>query len=557
MKKLLLLITTTLISSFSFSQDRYTFLLTDKNNSPYTISNPSAYLSTRALARRTQAGIAIDYFDLPVTPQYVNTIAGLGATVLSTSKWNNSVTVDLAGNTALLAQIQALPFVQSTTHVGKVVNTTHHINKFASEKIDLHVQPISPNRTASNFYDYGNALNQVQMLHGDALHNMGHRGNGMIIAILDAGAFNANNMNAFDSLRANNRILYTYDYVANDSNIYDDDAHGSYTLSLIGGYLPGTMVGTAPEASFILLESEDAPHENLIEEFNWATAAENADSAGADVISSSLGYSEFDDATMNHTYQDMDGQTTPISKAATMAARKGMVVVSSAGNSGNSPWHYITAPADADSIITAGAVDDLGMYAGFSSTGPTSDGRVKPTVAAQGQGTYVADVFNGGAFPGNGTSFSCPLLAGMAACLWQCNPTATNIQLIEAIKQSASQYSTPDSLLGYGIPNFETACSILASINNPNVGKGEFLDNVFPNPFDNNGFSFNFYSDTNQDFSYQVYDITGKIIFESNGKLYPHKMTSVHVPVIVSRGIYFLRVVTEHSIYKSKLMMQE
>ncbi len=555
MKKLLLLSISSFLFANTFAQDRHVILFSDKNNSPFSISNPSQYLSSRAITRRTQAGIVIDAFDLPVNPQYVTGVAATGAAILNTSKWNNSVTVDVSSNPNALAQILALPYVQSSVHVGRMAQPTGK-NKFQTEKITT-TQNQQPALRTNGFYNYGMAANQIQMLNGDMLHDMGHRGSGMIIAMLDAGCYNADQMNVFDSLYANNRILYTYDYYANNSNVYDDDAHGSYTLSLIGANQPGVIVGTAPEASFILLMSEYAPSENLIEEYTWATAAEFADSAGADIISSSLGYSVFDDATMNHTYQDMNGNTTPVSKAAVMAARKGMVVVNSAGNSGGGFWQYITAPADADSIITAGAVDDLGNYAGFSSTGPTSDGRVKPTVAAQGAGAYVADVNNGGAFPGNGTSFSCPILAGLSACLWQCNPSATNMQLIDAIKQSASQYATPDSLIGYGLPNFETACSILASLLNPAPGSGEFIAEVYNNPFDNqHPLSFDFYSDTNQDYTCQVFDIAGKLIYDSKSTFFPGKVNHVQVPLFVARGIYFLRIVTDNKIHKQKIVRQ-
>lgn len=556
MKKYLLALS--LITAFSnlvFAQDKYVVKLTDKNGTPFTIGNPSAYLSTRAIQRRTNQGIAITTTDLPVNPNYVSQISGAGANIIGHSKWLNTVTIQ-TNNPTVLTTIQAFPFVQSINNVARTNGGGSVNDKFELERNFAERKPNQLVQQRTSSFNYGDALNQIQMLNGVALHDAGSTGNGMVIAIIDAGFFNADNMNVFDSLRASNKIIATWDFVSDDANVYDDNTHGSHCFSIMGANLPGVMVGTAPHASYYLLRSEDAPTENIIEEYNWAEAAEYADSVGADVISSSLGYSEFDDPSMNHTYADMDGNTAPSSIAADIAASTGMVVVNAAGNQGNGAWHYITAPSDADSIICVGAVDDVGNYASFSSTGPSSDWQVKPTVAAQGAGCYVADIGNGGTFPGNGTSFACPVIAGMAACLWQCNPQATNMQIINAIKQSASQFSTPDSLKGYGIPDFLSACSILLNVNAGFIGKGDRVD-VFPNPVYNNEINFNYYADvTGKEINISLIDVSGKIIFKEDKFVSPRRNNFVTINKSLAKGIYFLQVNTPDNVFTEKIIRQ-
>lgn len=555
MKKHLLTLSLITFCNLLFAQDKYVIKLTDKNGSPFSISNPSAFLSAKAIQRRSNQGIAVTSNDLPVNPNYISQIAGTGANIIGHSKWLNTVTVQ-TNNPGVLTTIQGFSFVQSVNNVARTNGVTSTNNKFELERnfVERKPNPVVQQRTSS--FNYGDALNQIQMINGVALHDAGSQGDGMVIAIIDAGFLNADNMNVFDSLRASNKIIATWDFVAEEANVYDDDSHGSYCFSIMGANLPGVMVGTAPHASYYLLRSEDAPTENIIEEYNWAEAAEYADSVGADVISSSLGYSEFDNPAMNHTYADMDGNSTPCSIAADIAASKGILVVNAAGNQGNGAWHYITAPSDADSIICVGAVNDVGNYAGFSSTGPSSDGQVKPTVAAQGAGCYVADIGNNGTFPGNGTSFACPVIAGMSACLWQCNPQATNMQIINAIKQSASQFSTPDSLTGYGIPDFLNACSILLNVNAGFIGKGDRVD-VFPNPFYDNEINFNYYADvTGKEINISLFDASGKIIFKEDKFVSPRRNNVVTINKYLAKGIYFLQVNTPNDIFSKKIIRQ-
>ncbi len=317
--------------------------------------------------------------------------------------------------------------------------------------------------TSGESYDYGQAFNQINMLNGIPLHDLGYDGAGMTIAVLDAGFLNANVLSAFDSLWLNNQIIGYKDFVSPLApDIFGSHTHGTSVLSTMGANLPAEMVGTAPKADYWLLRSEDDATEYLIEELNWASAAEYADSVGVDVINSSLVYNTFDDPAQDHTYAYMDGNTTPITIAADLAASKGILVVNSAGNSGSSSWHYIGAPADGDSVFSIGAVNSSGVYASFSSTGPTYDGRIKPNVVAQGQGSTIISAYSGNVISGNGTSFSSPITAGMVASLWQAHPDKKNTEIMEAIQQSATQALNPDSLLGFGIPDYFAAHTLLS-----------------------------------------------------------------------------------------------
>ncbi|HPE56260.1 MAG TPA: S8 family serine peptidase [Bacteroidales bacterium] len=449
-----------------FSQvapDTYWIRFTDKNGSPYSINNPEAFLSPRAIDRRTAQGIAIQQNDIPVNQTYIDAVAGAGATVLNVSKWMNSVTV-YTTNPSVITTIEGFSFVLSASKVSDGTKKTTSIKPFFDhEKIDKEgINKIQTPGKSGQSFSYGSAYNQINMLNGIALHDMGFDGTGMVIAVLDAGFTNANILSAFDSLWINGQILGTKDFVSPLSpNIFGSHSHGTNVLSTMGANLPGQMVGTAPHADYWLLRSENGSTEYLVEELNWVSAAEFADSVGADVINSSLGYTTFDDPSQDHSYSDMDGNTTPITIGADLAASKGILVVNSAGNSGNSSWLYIGAPADGDSVFTIGAVNSSGNYASFSSRGPTFDGRIKPDVVAQGQSTVLINAFTGSVTTGSGTSFSSPVTAGMVACLWSAFPDRKNTEVMEAIRQSASQYSSPDGYLGYGIPDYLEAFNIL------------------------------------------------------------------------------------------------
>jgi hypothetical protein len=304
----------------------------------------------------------------------------------------------------------------------------------------------------------------------------------MMIAVLDAGFYHVDQIPAFDSLWLNNRILGTRDFSIPGNNVFGETmhTHGTSVLSTMGANLPGEMVGTAPDASFWLVRTEVGETESLVEEYNWAGGAEFADSLGVDVINSSLGYTTFDNPIYNHTYHDMDGNTTPVTRAADLATSRGILVVNSAGNEGGSSWQYIGAPADGDSVFSIGAVDAFGNYALFSSTGPTYDGRTKPDVTAQGQGTTVIAGW-GGVVQGSGTSFSSPVTAGALACLIQSQPSFSAEQIRNAVRNTASRAANPDSLYGWGIPNLMNARTFLSTTDSGPVPHEQFT--LFPVPF--------------------------------------------------------------------------
>ena len=466
MKPFITAIACILFSINTNAQSRYIIKLKDKGTNPFSISNPSQYLSQRALQRRTRYNIAIDSLDLPVTPRYIDSIRLAGAvTILNSSKWLNQVTIRTTDATAL-SKINNFPFVISAVAVAARTNEQEiPVNKKLDEAGTETF--VSTNSTSTNelvtadVYNYGASNGQVQLHQGKFLHNHNFRGEGMQLAMLDAGFFRYLTLPTFDSIRANNQIINTWDFVANNASVDEDNNHGMYCLSTIAANIPGTFVGTAPKANFCLFRTEDVASETRIEEHNLAAGYERADSIGVDVCSISLGYFTFDFASQNYTYANMDGNTTMSAIASDIAAKKGMLLVVAAGNEGANAWHYIITPADADSVMTVGAVDTLGNVAGFSSFGPSSNGRIKPNVAATGLRAVVANQNTGLPTFSNGTSFAAPNMAGLTTCLWQAFPEYNNMSILDAMQRAASKFTNPDDRVGYGIPNMKKAFSFL------------------------------------------------------------------------------------------------
>jgi len=441
---------------------RYILKLKDKDGSPYSLSDPTAYLSQRAIDRRERYGIAIDNTDLPVNPSYVSQIRNVpGVTLLNTSKWLNAVTIQTTDANAINT-INAFSFVQSTAGIAARKGRSNPVDwedaKFDDDFLPIDNSNRRTSRTASNYYDYGNSFNEIHLHNGEFLHNIGLRGQGMQIALLDNGFSNYTSsfFDVFDSVNANNQVLGTWDFVAREQNVSDDGTHGMSCFSTIAANIPGVFVGKAPQANFWLYQTEDNSSEYPIEEFNWACGAEKADSSGADIISSSLGYTTFDNASLNHSYGDMNGNTTMAAIAADLAAKKGLLVFVSIGNFGTSAWHFLSTPADGDSVIAVGAVSATGEVGGFSSYGPSSDGQIKPDVASVGV-SAILETSAGTIGSGNGTSFACPNMAGLATCLWQAFPELNNMKIRSALWQSASRANMPDDRIGYGIPDMKKA----------------------------------------------------------------------------------------------------
>ncbi|HJN64519.1 MAG TPA: S8 family serine peptidase [Flavobacteriales bacterium] len=526
-----------IISFSSFAQQdsityKYWVEFTDKYNSNFSVNNPELFLSQRAIERRVRQNIPIKIQDLPINNWYVDSIINLGFDVLNRSKWFNGIM--LSTNDSNLVDNINFSFVKSTFSFGRW--NRNKSNQRTNSKFE----------NDFNKSDYGDTYNQLQMLKGNILHNRNLKGEGKVIAVLDAGFSKANEMDAFKKLFDEDRILGSWDFVAQEESVFEDHSHGMMVLSTMGAENKGQIIGTSPNASFWLLRSEDGDTENLIEEYNWLCAAEFADSVGADIINSSLGYTTFDDVNQNHTYSDMDGRTAPVSIAANLASRKGMIVVNSAGNSGSSSWHYIGAPADADSILSVGAVDENRDFAWFSSYGPSIDGRIKPTVVAQGRNTIVATSDNG-ILAGNGTSFSSPVIAGMTACLWQAHPNRTNIEIINAIILSANLHDNPNDSLGYGLPNYDLADQLLTFPKEQNLNG---LISVSPNPITTksaliiNMEGFNGSLFYYKDLLIEVYDIRGKKVHNNDYIVTPLSYNQVHFSFLekISAGTYFLKI---------------
>lgn len=507
MKRVLIFVLASLLSTMILPAQNavpssYWVQLKDKKGTPFLISQPEAFLSQRSVDRRKRQHISINETDLPVSPVYLDSLKKRGLEIVHTSKWLNGTTVRTS-DTTLIKKIATLPFVAlvQLTKPANVLKSIHH--KFSDEESNTEYDPVK----------YGTAISQLTQLNGQYLHRQGFRGKGIQIAVLDAGFLNANTIAAFDSLRNSNRILGTRDFVDPKANIYKQNYHGMSVLSCMAGNVPGSLIGTAPDASYYLIRSEDAITEYLIEEDNWVAAAEFADSLGVDVINSSLGYYEFDDRNMNHTYADMNGKKTRVTQGANMAFQKGILVFSSAGNEANNSWKHIIAPSDGENVIGVAAVDKNGTRATFSSVGPASGGAIKPNVAAMGAGTTLANS-NGTIGSASGTSFSSPVLAGMGACLLHANPYASVKLLKLAIEQSSHQYNKPDSLLGFGIPDFEKADKYL-KVNSASYLNWKSSWAISPNPFTDFLFIRNLNNSINEICIVSIYNLQGICLWQS------------------------------------------
>ena len=450
----------------------------DKNDSPYSIDNPEAFLSQRALDRRARLGIAIDAYDIPVNPQYLQAVANCGVELLNPSKWLNGVTVYTTDPSTIDA-INALDFVVTVRNCPHNAKAQEAKERWMSQEMRI------PEGQPQVFRDYyGGAHDQAYQLRVNELHDMGFDGTGVVIAVLDGGFETADQYTFFNDMVEDGRLLGVRDFVYGSTSVYTQSHHGTSCLSTMAAYQPETFVGTAPMASYYLLHTEDGSMESIVEEYNWVSGAEYADSLGVDVCSTSLGYVDFDVMTnWDHFFEDFDGQTAPMTIGAEIAASRGMVCMNAAGNDGGGEC-TLGIPADAEHILTVGAVNADGERASFSSVGPTYDGRIKPDVMAMGEGTYVASGWPSW-FPfwnGDGTSFACPVLAGAVACLRQARPDASVQEICDAVRQSGNRADNPDSYYGYGIPDFVVALGALPThVDDTFVQKDEIIT-AFPNP---------------------------------------------------------------------------
>lgn len=502
MKKLCLFFFLFLTTS-AFSQEDAWVYFNAKGNEQTYYDAPLLMLSQRSLDRRITQNIPVDFKDVPLNQAYVNQIKGVaGLTVMAKSKWLNAL--HIRGTQSVINSLKGFSFVEKIDFANKKLNQTGKVVK-ESKFNEL----TSTKNTKINFA-YGSSANQIQMLNGQVLHQQNYTGTGKVIAIMDAGFPGVNTAQPFQRLRDNNQILGGYDFVSRNSNFYTGNSHGTLVLSTMGGYKDNALVGTAPDAAYYLFITEDAASENPVEESLWVEAAERADSLGVDIVNTSLGYFEFDNPSYNHTYSEMNGATAFISRGAEIAFSRGMIIVAAAGNEGGTSKPYIAVPADAVSVIAVGAVNATKVKASFSSIGPTSDGRIKPDVMAQGVASVLSNEF-GTITTANGTSFSSPIMAGMIASLWQAYPNKTNKQIRQLVIESGDRFTQPNNQYGFGIPDFSVA------LNNGTLSLNEFNGanfTLFPNPTaDFLTVSFPTSFDKGKVI---IYSFSGQKIFESN-----------------------------------------
>lgn len=506
--------------------NRYFVFFKDKSNSPYSISDPIKFLTQKSLDRRKKQNVIVIEDDLPVNANYVAQIKALGIKTYFTSKWWNGVLVQT--DNSMVASINALPFVLKTEFVAPGIKLLGG----RQSRISKGTQATTTSE-ATQF--------QLQQLVLDKMQEEGYHGEGIDVAQFDSGWQGVNVASPFQHLFTEGRVKGVFNFVNNTTNIYTDDNHGTEVLSVMGAYSPGVFTGGIYKANFYLFETEEKATEYRIEEYNWAFAAERADSLGVDVINSSLGYNTFDDSSMDYKVSDLNGKTTVISITARKAVEKGMIVVCSAGNSGNDPsWRYITAPADVDGVLAIGSINSAGERSSFSSFGPTADGRLKPDAVALGSSTSVI-MPSGGVGSASGTSLASPLVACLAAGLLQAFPNASTKDIYNAITNSANRLDKPDNTFGYGVPNFIIAKSYLK------YGVLKDAISVFPNPVSNENLNILFKEPIGQSVSVSIYDLTGKKLSENTRSVSWDNNPIQYDLSMLPNGVYLLELKSAQS----------
>ena len=541
MKKPLVLLFSIVFSLVIQAQDEYKFAVefTDKDHTPFSLDNPEGFLSQRAIDRRSKFYIGYDETDLPIDPDYIENVLSATSDIelIIQVKWINTIIISLE-NPDHIATINALSEVKNTVMVYNPTLKNKHIDKFNDEVFDVISSASIKEVLSHDSAFYGGAWTQIHQLNGEKLHQQNLQGEGMVIAVLDAGFISCDTAEVFQNLWDNDRLLGTANMVIPNKTVFADHGHGTFVLSIMGGYLPGVHVGTAPEASYWLIRTEDVYSENIIEEYNWVAGAAFADSVGADIINTSLGYIDFDDSNFDHTYDDLDGNTTVITKASNLAFKKGMLVLNSAGNSGHIDWRYLGAPADGYDVFTVGSVDAEGVIAYSSSHGFPWSEDVKPNVVARGSRAYGYSVGSASISQSSGTSFSCPVISGMSACLWSANPNLSPFWIKQAIEKSADRLLQPDTLYGYGLPDYQMALNILG-LNDELVLEQNIQ--LSPNPAISNIFV-RIKAEKNMDVELKIYNIQGAIVKQRNVKYY-----NSAIPMDVSdlsSGVYILEAKT-------------
>lgn len=528
-----------LLTLHSYTQDRNWVMFTDKGDiSAYPVSD---ILSHAALVNRAKQGIGIDSKDFPVNQQYLTRIAETGAVIHHITRWFNGVSVTASPEG--LEEIRQLPFVKSVRPVAQLIKAA------PSLAIDC-----------DTFEYKGTPLRQLGMLGIDDLHGEGYTGTGVKVAVFDNGYYRVDSLDAFSHLFDEGRILGQWDFVDEETNTFDSCIHckhGTYVFSILAAIHPGGMYGSAPGAEYFLFRTEDDYAETQAEEDNWIAAAELADSLGAQIFTTSLGYKDFDGGIGDYSDEDMDGNTALITKAGDVAASRGILVVNSAGNNGN---RGINAPADGDSILAVGAVDECEEIAPFSSRGPTTDGRIKPDIVAMGELDYFIDP-SGEIKVGNGTSFSCPLISGMAACLMQKHPELTAWEVHSTLIQSADRFNNPDNIYGYGLPQASRFETLVATTSLPNhqykdFRSGELL--VYPNPASETIRIAWISPVSPASYRVELTDSSGRLI-NLKAEAFSEAEWQLSLPVDLAAGVYIIRLLHNEYpdvVYQRKVAIQ-
>jgi len=503
------------------SVNRYIIFFKDKTSASYSVSQPQQFLSSRAIDRRSKQHIAITEEDFPVNATYVAQVKAMGAKTFFTSRWMNCLLVET--NAATVDQIKLLPFVSST--------------EFVAPNKKLSSSRIKKNRSKKETSVAAATLGQLQLIGLDEMQADGFTGEGINIAVFDSGFPGVNTASSFQPIFQENRLVDSYDFIAKSGNVFDYDDHGTEVLSVIGAYAENSFTGGAYKARFQLYVTEDVGSEYRIEEYNWLFAAERADSVGADVINSSLGYNEFDDASMDYTKDQLDGKTAVISRAAGKAISKGMVVVCSAGNEGSNAWKLVTPPADVDGILAIGSVTSAGARSTFSSVGPTYDKRIKPDVMALGSGTSVIRP-SGTIGTESGTSVASPLIASMAAGILQAHPGISVQEVYRSIIRSASQALKPDNQKGYGIPAYTGVKEYFK------ISSYEEEITIYPNPVTSTSVSIAIKNPSGEAIQVVIYNTEGKIVLEASTIVYWLNNPVLYDLSSFAPGIYVVKVIS-------------
>jgi serine protease AprX len=509
--------------------NRYFVSFRDKVNTSYSISQPLQFLSQKSIDRRTRENFGVIDEDLPVDTAYVRQVKATGAEVFFSSRWFNGVLVQT--DATVVGAISALPFVSNVELVAYGATLVSDREKARNKFEQAKSGNAQPNQA------------QLQMIGIDKMQAAGFHGEGIDVAVFDAGFIGVSSLPAFQVLYQSNQVISTFNFVRNIADVYSDDDHGTEVLSIMAGNT-ASYLGGLYKANYFLYETEDVTTEYRVEEYNWAFAAERADSAGVDVINSSLGYNTFDDPAMNYTYQDLDGKTAISSQAARKAVLRGILVANSAGNDGDDSWMYVDVPADADGVLAAGSVDYSGARSPFSSMGPTYDGRIKPDVDAVGSGAVVI-TSAGSVSTDDGTSFSTPLIACLAGGLRQSLPNSSSQEIYYRIIKSGSKATQPDDLLGYGIPDFTGAFDLL-----------NFADEYefYPNPVVLDQLNIIFKNPQGQPLNILVYNAAGQPLLKiSDSITWSNNPYPIDFSLFCS-GIYFVKVQTPTSLKTEKIV---